>query len=118
MYERLTASRQYLSAERRNDLNTKPPYSWHWIDRESQQRAVVELWQKAPVGSIQRKHFDKGATSGEHAPNWVTLWLLYSVFRSRDIRNNRSHARKNKRPTESTKARMYDQVRNVYRPRQ
>jgi hypothetical protein len=34
--------------------------------------------------------FDRGATAGEHAPNWVTLWLLYSVFRSRDVRNNRN----------------------------
>jgi hypothetical protein len=34
--------------------------------------------------------FDRGATTGEHAPNWVTMWLLYSVFRSRDVRNNRN----------------------------
>lgn len=32
-----------------------------------------------------------GATDGEYQPNWVTLWLLYSVFRSRDERNNRSN---------------------------
>ncbi len=37
-----------------------------------------------------RTLFDRGQTNGEHAPNWVTLWLLYSVFRSRDFRNNRN----------------------------
>lgn len=39
---------------------------------------------------MQRRLFDQGSTTGEHGPNWVTLWLLYSVFRSRDVRNNRN----------------------------
>lgn len=34
--------------------------------------------------------FERGATSGEYGPNWVAGWLLYSVFRSRDVRNNRN----------------------------
>ena len=50
----------------------------------------METWQRAQTGTITRRLFDYGATNGEHAPNWVTLWLLYSVFRSRDFRNNRN----------------------------
>ena len=46
-------------------------------------------WQRAKVGTKVREIFDMGATDGEHRPNWVTLWLLYSVFRARDDRNNR-----------------------------
>jgi len=50
----------------------------------------METWQRAQAGTTTRRMFDSGATNGEHAPNWVTLWLLYSVFRSRDFRNNRN----------------------------
>lgn len=35
-------------------------------------------------------------TSGEYGPNWVAGWLLYSVFRSRDVRNNRNRRLKDK----------------------
>lgn len=34
-------------------------------------------------------------TTGEYGPNWVAGWLLYSVFRSRDVRNNRNRRRGN-----------------------
>ncbi|RAH51611.1 uncharacterized protein BO95DRAFT_8358 [Aspergillus brunneoviolaceus CBS 621.78] len=33
------------------------------------------------------------AGGGEYGPNWVAGWLLYSVFRSRDVRNNRNRRR-------------------------
>lgn len=89
-YTQLNADRSNLVEEKQNDPNIRPPFFWHHISRERQQWAVVKTWQGAPVGSVQRILFDRGSTSGEHAPNWVTLWLLYSVFRSRDIRNNRN----------------------------
>ncbi|RMD44457.1 hypothetical protein DV735_g610, partial [Chaetothyriales sp. CBS 134920] len=73
-----------LIEERRNDPGTQQPFFWHHIRPEVRRRAIIETWQNARAGSVQRRLFDSGATVGEHAPNWVTLWLLYSVFRSRD----------------------------------
>ena len=89
-YTELNGDRSNLVEDKRSDSTIRPPFFWHHISRERQQWAVLKTWQNAPVGSIQRQLFDRGSTSGEHAPNWVTLWLLYSVFRSRDIRNNRN----------------------------
>ncbi|KAK5099485.1 hypothetical protein LTR70_002386 [Exophiala xenobiotica] len=89
-YTQLNASRSNLVEDKQNDPSIRPPFFWHHISRDRQIWAVTTTWQNAPVGSAQRALFDRGSTSGEHAPNWVTLWLLYSVFRSRDTRNNRS----------------------------
>lgn len=135
-YTQLNGDRTNLVEDKQNDSSIKPPFFWHHISRERQQWAVVKTWQSAPVGSVQRTLFDRGATSGEHAPNWVTLWLLYSVFRSRDIRNNRNRRngdsgssssggmsnRSSSQPRTNcfqgtSEKKMYDQVRNVHRPR-
>ncbi|KAK5072841.1 hypothetical protein LTS08_007182 [Lithohypha guttulata] len=89
-YNLLNADRSNLVEEKQNDLTIRPPYFWHHISRERQQWAIIKTWQNAAPGTVQRQMFDRGATQGEHSPNWVTLWLLYSVFRSRDIRNNRN----------------------------
>lgn len=89
-YNILQADRNSLVDDRRSDPNTQPPYFWHHVTRERQQWAIVSTWQNAQVGTTARMLFDRGATNGEHGPNWVTQWLLYSVFRSRDTRNNRS----------------------------
>lgn len=48
----------------------------------------MEIWRNA--GPLTRPLFDRGGTNGEYGPNWVAGWLLYSVFRSRDVRNNRN----------------------------
>ena len=90
MYNRLNLDRSCLVDEQRNNLATKPPFFWHHIRPDRRKAAVMETWERARPGSMQRQLFDLGATAGEHEPNWVTLWLLYSVFRSRDIRNNRN----------------------------
>lgn len=70
----------------------RPPYFWHHIRPDRQQWGIVEIWRRS--GPVTRPFFDRGITTGEYGPNWVTGWLLYSVFRSRDIRNNRNR-RKN-----------------------
>jgi hypothetical protein len=90
MYKRLENDRNCLVQEKRNDPTVVPPFFWHHIEKDRQRKAIIDTWQHAPVGSIQRQLFDRGASSGEHGPNWVTHWLLYSVFRSRDVRNNRN----------------------------
>jgi|SRR5436190_7531147 hypothetical protein len=72
----------------RNDPSVRPPFFWHHIRPERQRWGVMEIWRNA--GPVTRPLFDRGATSGEYGPNWVTGWLLYSVFRSRDVRNNRN----------------------------
>ena len=90
VYSRLNSDRTSLIDEKRNDTATAPPFFWHHIRQDRRRQAIIDTWQQAKPGTIQRTLFDQGATTGEHAPNWVTLWLLYSVFRSRDIRNNRN----------------------------
>src|SRR5437764_74794 len=86
----MNQDRSNLIDERRGDPATRPPFFWHHIRPDRRRQAVMETWQRAQAGTTTRRMFDGGATNGEHAPNWVTLWLLYSVFRSRDFRNNRN----------------------------
>lgn len=75
----------------RADPSTQPPYYWHNIRPECQRWGVLEIWRTSSPHT--RPLFDLGATNGEHGPNWVAGWLLYSVFRSRDARNNRNRRR-------------------------
>ncbi|PYH59265.1 uncharacterized protein BO96DRAFT_431426 [Aspergillus niger CBS 101883] len=67
---------------------TKPPYFWHHIRPERQRWGINEIARNA--SPLTRPLFARGMTSGEYGPNWVAGWLLYSVFRSRDVRNNRN----------------------------
>ena len=89
MYNRMNQDRTNLIDERLGDAATQPPFFWHHIRPDRRRQAIMETWQRGQAGTITRRLFDCGATNGEYAPNWVTLWLLYSVFRSRDFRNNR-----------------------------
>jgi hypothetical protein len=86
----MNQDRSNLIDEKRNDPECRPPFFWHHIRNQRRRSGIMETWQQAPAGSMARTLFDRGHTNGEHAPNWVTLWLLYSVFRSRDFRNNRN----------------------------
>jgi hypothetical protein len=72
----------------RNDPNTRPPFFWHHIRPERQRWGIMEISRNA--GPLTRPLFERGNTTGEYGPNWVAGWLLYSVFRSRDVRNNRN----------------------------
>lgn len=72
----------------RADPATRPPFFWHHIRPDCQRWAILEICQNAPP--LVRGLFERGATNGEYGPNWVAGWLLYSVFRSRDVRNNRN----------------------------
>ncbi|RMZ92061.1 hypothetical protein DV736_g696, partial [Chaetothyriales sp. CBS 134916] len=125
-YNRLNTDRSNLIEERRNDPATQQPFFWHHIRPEVRRRAIIETWQNARAGSVQRRLFDSGATVGEHAPNWVTLWLLYSVFRSRDVRNNRTRRNENGGGSAGGgggcggkdgggESLIYDPARNIYR---
>lgn len=90
MYNNINRDRTNLKDEQQEDESIQPPFFWHHIREDRREAAVRQTWQNARPGSIQRHYFDLGLTNGDHRPNWVTLWLLYSVFRSRDIRNNRN----------------------------
>ena len=90
VYSRLNGDRSNLVEQQRQDSSIQPPFFWHHMRPERRRAAIIETWQQARPGTVARRLFDAGATAGEHAPNWVTLWLLYSVFRSRDVRNNRN----------------------------
>ena len=81
----------------RNDPSTRPPFFWHHIRPEAQQWGILEIWRNAgpatkPFFDLGRYPYNGAEYYGPNA-NWVTAWLLYSVFRSRDVRNNRNRRR-------------------------
>ncbi|KAK2736480.1 hypothetical protein FQN57_000736 [Myotisia sp. PD_48] len=89
VYNEMNRDNSDLLDNLRNDPeNGQPPFFWHHIRQERQQWGIMEIWRNA--GPRTRPYFELGATNGEYGPNWVTGWLLYSVFRSRDSRNDRS----------------------------
>lgn len=91
VYNHMNRDTSDLLDSLRNDPSTRPPFFWHHIRPERQRWGIIEIWRNA--GPVTRPLFDRGATNGEYGPNWVTGWLLYSVFRSRDVRNNRNRRR-------------------------
>ena len=88
VYNRMNQDTSHLLDSVRADPNTRPPFFWHHIRPDHQRWAIMEIWRNA--GPLTRPLFDRGGTNGEYSPNWVAGWLLYSVFRSRDVRNNRN----------------------------
>ncbi|KAL9115073.1 MAG: hypothetical protein Q9227_000867 [Pyrenula ochraceoflavens] len=91
VYHQLNADRSNLIEEKRNDHNVQPSFFWHHIRVDRRKEAILRTWYSAEPNSRTRMLFDMGATqNNDIGPNWVTHWLLYSVFRSRDERNNRN----------------------------
>ncbi|KAJ5661802.1 uncharacterized protein N7477_009418 [Penicillium maclennaniae] len=115
VYNRMNQDTSYLVDSVRADPNTRPRSSGT-ISRY----AIMEIWRNA--SPMTRRCFDQGGTNGEYGPNWVAGWLLYSVFRSRDVRNNRNRRKgesgavtDGKKQVEDTtlpKKGYYDPVRN------
>ncbi|KAJ5216995.1 hypothetical protein N7468_010003 [Penicillium chermesinum] len=122
IYNHLNRDTSHLVDNIRADPNARPPFFWHHIRPDHQRWGIMEIWRNA--GPLTRPLFDRGSTSGEYGPNWVAGWLLYSVFRSRDVRNNRNRRKgdgnataddkKSKQAEETTppKKGYYDPVRN------
>lgn len=88
VYNRMNQDTSHLVDNVRADPNTRPPFFWHHIRPDRQRWAIMQIWRNA--GPQTRPLFDRGGTNSEYGPNWVAGWLLYSVFRSRDVRNNRN----------------------------
>ncbi|EEH07223.1 conserved hypothetical protein [Histoplasma capsulatum G186AR] len=88
VYNILNQDNSNLLENLRNDPSIRPPFFWHHIRPERQRWGILEIWRNSKP--VTRAWFDRGITDGEYGPNWVTGWLLYSVFRSRDVRNNRN----------------------------
>ncbi|KAL4887106.1 hypothetical protein BJY04DRAFT_213066 [Aspergillus karnatakaensis] len=120
VYNRLNEDSSNLLDTVAADPSTKPPYFWHHVKPDRQQWAIREIARNASPQT--RPLFASGDTSGEYGPNWVAGWLLYSVFRSRDVRNNRNRRKGDdqgqaSRQSKSTdtgqpKKEYYDPVRN------
>ncbi|CAI7612224.1 unnamed protein product [Penicillium pancosmium] len=124
VYNRMHQDTSHLLDSVRADPTTRPPFFWHHIRPDRQRWAITEIWRNA--APLTRPLFDRGGTNGEYGPNWVSGWLLYSVFRSRDVRNNRNRRKgetnsgaeidpkkaKQNEETASPKKGYYDPVRN------
>ncbi|GES59407.1 hypothetical protein P875_00010300 [Aspergillus terreus] len=118
VYNRLNEDTANLLDSVATDPSTRPPFFWHHIRPERQHWGIAEISNNA--GPLTRPLFAKGSTTGEYGPNWVAGWLLYSVFRSRDVRNNRNRrkaddpgqAAKSPNATDTPKKEYYDPVRN------
>ncbi|CAI7656707.1 unnamed protein product [Penicillium viridicatum] len=123
VYNRMNLDTANLLDNVRADPATRPPFFWHHIRPDCQRWAILEICHNAPP--LVRGLFERGATNGEYGPNWVAGWLLYSVFRSRDVRNNRNRRKgetggcvgsepdKRTRQEETTQPKKYyDPVRN------
>ncbi|OQD73275.1 hypothetical protein PENDEC_c016G00695 [Penicillium decumbens] len=118
VYNRMNQDTSHLLDSVRADPATRPPFFWHHIRPDHQRLAITEIWRNA--SPLTRQFFDCGGTNGEYGPNWVAGWLLYSVFRSRDVRNNRNRrkgensavADAKKQVEETPKKGYYDPVRN------
>ncbi|CEJ60802.1 hypothetical protein PMG11_09359 [Penicillium brasilianum] len=124
VYNHMNQDTSHLLDSVRADPTTRPPFFWHHIRPDHQRWACMEIWRNS--GPLTRPLFDRGSTNGEYGPNWVAGWLLYSVFRSRDVRNNRNRRKgennglgpesdKRTRQVEETaspKKGYYDPVRN------
>ncbi|KAJ5293127.1 uncharacterized protein N7443_009080 [Penicillium atrosanguineum] len=120
VYNRMNQDTSHLLDSVRADPNTRPPFFWHHIRPDHQRYAIMEIWRNA--STLTRRLFDLGGTNGEYGPNWVAGWLLYSVFRSRDVRNNRNRrkgesgavtdGKKQAEETTPPKKGYYDPVRN------
>ncbi|EDN10293.1 predicted protein [Histoplasma mississippiense (nom. inval.)] len=90
VYNILNQDNSNLLENLRNDPSIRPPFFWHHIRPERQRWGILEIWRNSKP--VTRAWFDRGITDGEYGPNWVTGWLLYSVFRSRDVRDSRRMA--------------------------
>ncbi|KAE8348548.1 hypothetical protein BDV28DRAFT_164313 [Aspergillus coremiiformis] len=118
VYNHLNGDTSHLLDSVASDPSTRPPFFWHHIRPERQRWGIIEISQNA--GALTRPFFAHGATAGEYGPNWVAGWLLYSVFRSRDVRNNRNRRKgdehgqgsKTKKEEEAPPKKYYDPVRN------
>ncbi|KAJ5518576.1 hypothetical protein N7453_000998 [Penicillium expansum] len=111
VYNRMNLSTANLLDNVRADPATRPPFFWHHIRPDCQRWAILEICHNAPP--LVRGLFERGATNGEYGPNWVAGWLLYSVFRSRDVRNNRNRRKGEVGGQETTQPKKYyDPVRN------
>ncbi|KAJ5126039.1 hypothetical protein N7448_005349 [Penicillium atrosanguineum] len=120
VYNRMNQDTSHLLDSVRADPNARPPFFWHHIRPDHQRYAIMEIWRNA--STLTRRLFDLGGTNGEYGPNWVAGWLLYSVFRSRDVRNNRNRrkgesgavtdGKKQAEETTPPKKGYYDPVRN------
>ncbi|PLB38215.1 uncharacterized protein BDW47DRAFT_125644 [Aspergillus candidus] len=88
VYSRLNEDTSSLLDSVANDPATRPPFFWHHIRPERQRLAIRDIAENA--GPLTKPLFARGDTSGEYGPNWVAGWLLYSVFRSRDDKEDRT----------------------------
>ncbi|CDM35459.1 hypothetical protein DTO013E5_8055 [Penicillium roqueforti] len=120
VYNRMNLDTSNLLDNVRADPATRPPFFWHHIRPDCQRWAILEICHNAPP--LVRGLFERGATNGEYGPNWVAGWLLYSVFRSRDVRNNRNRRKgevggsagseSDRRTRQEEPKKYYDPVRN------
>ncbi|SMQ51314.1 unnamed protein product [Zymoseptoria tritici ST99CH_1A5] len=88
-WKRMTATRESLASQYKNDLSIQAPYTFNQIDERVIQLEILAIHRRAR--SQTRLIYDLGRDFYDgHEENWIIRWLLWHVFRYRDDRNSTS----------------------------
>ncbi|PPJ58924.1 hypothetical protein CBER1_11523 [Cercospora berteroae] len=85
-WSRISANRNALIPQLRDDPSIEPPYSFGQVDEEAVQEEVMHIFKNARRDT--RIMYELGRDrEGDVEENWIIRWLLWHVFRYRDDRN-------------------------------
>ncbi|KXS96888.1 hypothetical protein AC578_6232 [Pseudocercospora eumusae] len=93
-WSRISAKRDALIPQLRDDPSVEPPYTFGQIDEEAIHAEVIRIYKDARKDT--RIMYELGRDrDGDHEENWIIRWLLWHVFRYRDDRNSNNTRRRN-----------------------
>ena len=93
-WSRISAKRDALIPQLRDDPTVEPPYTFGQIDEEAIHNEVIRIYKDARKDT--RIMYELGRDrDGDHEENWIIRWLLWHVFRYRDDRNSSNTRRRN-----------------------
>ncbi|GIZ37930.1 hypothetical protein CKM354_000135900 [Cercospora kikuchii] len=85
-WKRMTANRDSLVLQLRDDPTVEPPYGFNYIDDQIMHDEIARIFHDARPDT--RLMFNLGRTSRvDPGENWIIRWLLWHIFRYRDGRN-------------------------------
>ena len=80
----MTGNREALAPAFKDNPAVEPPYTFSQLDEEAVNREIVYIYHHArPETKIM---YGLGHDrDGDHEDNWIIRWLLWHVFRYRDV---------------------------------